>query len=148
MRKSHIKSANTGICFCKEVLNLESKLEKADLIITGEGKLDGQTISGKAIGELLKMAKSMRRDLIAVPAIVSKDLASLSGFKTIVAAAHDDQLARLMISPAPLQKQYVKADNSLSYLAFLNISTMSVGTIVDETTAFLPSVGKLAAGNC
>ncbi len=83
----------SGFAFVREVLNLESKLQKADLIITGEGKLDGQTISGKAIGELLKMAKSMRRDLIAVPAVVSKDLDSLSGFKRIVAAAHDDQLA-------------------------------------------------------
>ncbi len=83
----------SGFAFVKEILQLESKLEKADLIITGEGKLDGQTISGKAIGELLKLAKSMRRDLIAVPAVVAKDLAALSGFKTIVASAHDDKLA-------------------------------------------------------
>jgi glycerate kinase len=84
----------SGFAFVKEILNLESKLQKADLIITGEGKLDGQTISGKAIGELLKMAKSMRRDLIAVPAVVSKDMSSaLSGFKSVVPAAHDDKLA-------------------------------------------------------
>ncbi len=84
----------SGFAFVKEILNLESKLEKADLIITGEGKLDSQTISGKAIGELLKLAKSMRRDLIAVPAVASREmLDSLNGFKAIVPAAHDDQLA-------------------------------------------------------
>ncbi|MCC7529267.1 MAG: glycerate kinase [Candidatus Melainabacteria bacterium] len=84
----------SGFAFVKEVLNLDSKLEKADLIITGEGKLDGQTISGKAIGELLKMAKSMRRDLIAVPAVVSKDEpGALIGFKAIVPSAQDDALA-------------------------------------------------------
>lgn len=84
----------SGFAFVKEILNLESKLEKADLIITGEGKLDSQTISGKAIGELLKLAKSMRRDLIAVPAAVSGEtLEGLDGFKAIVPSAHDDQLA-------------------------------------------------------
>ena len=84
----------SGFAFVKEILNLESKLEKADLIITGEGKLDAQTISGKAIGELLKLAKSMRKDLIAVPAVVSKEsLDGLNGFKAIVPAAHDDNLA-------------------------------------------------------
>lgn len=84
----------SGFAFVKEVLNLESKLEKADLIITGEGKLDSQTISGKAIGELLKISKAMRRDLIAVPAVVSSESKeALTGFKTIVPASHGDQLA-------------------------------------------------------
>jgi glycerate 2-kinase len=83
----------SGFAFVREVLNLESKLEKADLIVTGEGKLDGQTISGKAIGELLKLSKAMRRSLIAVPAVVAKDTQGLNGFKAIVAAAHDDKLA-------------------------------------------------------
>ncbi|MCC6978350.1 MAG: glycerate kinase [Candidatus Melainabacteria bacterium] len=84
----------SGFAFVKEILNLESKLEKADLIITGEGKLDMQTISGKAIGELVKLSKSMRRDLIAVPAIVAKDFPnSSSAFKAVVAASHNDKLA-------------------------------------------------------
>jgi len=88
---AHIVS---GFAFVKEILNLESKLEKADLIITGEGKLDGQTISGKAIGELLKLTRSMHRDLIAVPAVVSNQSGdALRGFKTVVAASHSDQLA-------------------------------------------------------
>ncbi len=83
----------SGFAFVKEVLNLEGKLAKADLIITGEGKLDGQTISGKAIGELLKLARAMRRDLVAVPAVVSKDAAGLSGFRAVVASSSDDKLA-------------------------------------------------------
>lgn len=83
----------SGFAFVKEVLHLDSKLEKADLIITGEGKLDGQTISGKAIGELLKLSKSLRRNLVAVPAVVARDTEGLNGFKSIVAASRDDKLA-------------------------------------------------------
>lgn len=83
----------SGFAFVKEVLNLESKLEKADLIITGEGKLDGQTISGKAIGELLKLSKLLRHPLVAVPAIVARETEGLNGFKAIVAASRDDKLA-------------------------------------------------------
>jgi len=53
-----------------------------------------QTISGKAIGELVKLAKSMRKDLVAVPAVVASDFPTKgSGFKSVVAASHHDKLA-------------------------------------------------------
>jgi len=41
-------------------------LASADLVITGEGRLDSQTVSGKAIGELLRRARSTGVPVYAV----------------------------------------------------------------------------------
>lgn len=56
------------VAFCKativsgaskilEIINLEKELSDADLVITGEGKIDGQTIYGKAPIGVSKLAK-------------------------------------------------------------------------------------------
>ncbi len=85
----------SGFGFVREVLNLDSKLEKADLIITGEGKLDSQTVSGKALGELLRINETFKKPMLAVPAcVVDADLSKLTGFKMIVPAARRDELAQ------------------------------------------------------
>ena len=48
---------NSGINQVFEILNFESHLSEVDLIITGEGKLDGQTLSGKVISGVNEKAK-------------------------------------------------------------------------------------------
>ncbi|HUH46758.1 MAG TPA: glycerate kinase [Arenibacter sp.] len=54
-----------GIELVLQLLGMEQYLKKADLVITGEGKLDGQTLSGKTIVGISKMAKDK-----GVPVIV------------------------------------------------------------------------------
>lgn len=46
-----------GIELVKRIANFDAKIDNADWIITGEGKLDSQTLSGKAIDGILKSAK-------------------------------------------------------------------------------------------
>ncbi|UJH68598.1 glycerate kinase [Allomuricauda sp. SCSIO 65647] len=50
-----------GIDLIKEIANFDTAIEGADWIITGEGKLDAQTLSGKTINGVLKSAK--RREI-------------------------------------------------------------------------------------
>jgi glycerate kinase len=47
----------SGIELIKEMVGFDTKIENADWIITGEGKLDGQTLSGKTINGVLSSAK-------------------------------------------------------------------------------------------
>lgn len=47
----------SGIDLIKDIANFDASLENADWIITGEGKLDSQTFSGKTIAGVLKSAK-------------------------------------------------------------------------------------------
>ena len=46
-----------GIELVKQIADFDNKIKNSDWIITGEGKLDSQTLSGKAIDGILKSAK-------------------------------------------------------------------------------------------
>ncbi|NKI30384.1 glycerate kinase [Croceivirga thetidis] len=48
----------SGIDLIKEIADFDNQIEGADWIITGEGNLDSQTLSGKTIGGVLSSAKS------------------------------------------------------------------------------------------
>jgi glycerate kinase len=49
-----------------QIIGLEEKIVKADLIITGEGKLDSQTLSGKLIAGIAQAAQKYKKELRAV----------------------------------------------------------------------------------
>lgn len=55
---------NKGSQFFIDYLNLESKIEKIDLLITGEGKLDSQSFRGKAPIEIAKVAKKFNKKVM------------------------------------------------------------------------------------
>jgi len=56
-----------------EVVKLEQAVKDADLVITGEGKIDSQTIYGKAPIGVAKIAKKYNIPVIAVAAIIGDD---------------------------------------------------------------------------
>jgi len=62
-----------GIEIMIEVVKLEQAVKDADLVITGEGKIDSQTIYGKAPIGVAKIAKKYNVPVIAVAAIISDD---------------------------------------------------------------------------
>jgi len=49
-----------------QTLGLKSKIDKSDLIITGEGKIDNQTSNGKAISPIIDYAIKMKKKIILV----------------------------------------------------------------------------------
>lgn len=55
-----------GFDLIKKIVNLSKKIEDADLIITGEGKIDSQTQNGKVPFALAKLAKSLNIPIIAI----------------------------------------------------------------------------------
>jgi len=62
-----------GIEIIIEIVKLEQAIKNADLVITGEGKIDSQTIYGKAPIGVAKIAKKYDIPVIAVAAIIGDD---------------------------------------------------------------------------
>ena len=62
-----------GIEIMIEIVKLEQAIKDTDLVITGEGKIDSQTIYGKAPIGVAKIAKKYNIPVIAVAAIVGDD---------------------------------------------------------------------------
>ena len=63
----------SGIKIILEETKLESYVEDADIVITGEGRLDGQTIYGKAPIGVAKIAKKYGKPVLAFSGAVTED---------------------------------------------------------------------------
>ncbi|MDF1739379.1 MAG: glycerate kinase [Verrucomicrobiales bacterium] len=55
-----------GFDLVSELLNLEAAVQSADLVITGEGSLDAQSLLGKGPGSLARLAREYGKEVIAV----------------------------------------------------------------------------------
>lgn len=63
----------SGISMVLEETKLEDAVKEADLVITGEGRLDGQTAMGKAPIGVAQLAKKYDKPVIAFAGCVTKD---------------------------------------------------------------------------
>jgi len=62
-----------GIDIVIDSVNLEEKIKTADLVITGEGKIDSQTIQGKTPIGVARLAKKHNKKVIAICGCTSND---------------------------------------------------------------------------
>ena len=63
----------SGIKIILDETNLESYVKDADVIVTGEGRLDGQTVFGKAPIGVAKIAKKYDKPVLAFAGAVTED---------------------------------------------------------------------------
>ena len=70
-------SLQSGIDTVLEVTQFEKHIQNADLIITGEGSIDSQTINGKTISGILKIAQKQQVPVIAFAGRVTNDIDAL-----------------------------------------------------------------------
>lgn len=68
----------SGIGLVLDVVGMEEKLRGADIVITGEGKLDGQTSMGKAPLGVASLAKQHGIPVIALAGGVTKEASALN----------------------------------------------------------------------
>lgn len=59
--------------------DLESKIRCADLVVTGEGKIDGQTSQGKAVGRIAALGAKYQVPVIALAGIIGSDVGEIPG---------------------------------------------------------------------
>jgi len=55
-----------GMDYIINATDLENKIQRADLIITGEGKIDQQTLAGKVVMEIGKLGLKYKKQVVAV----------------------------------------------------------------------------------
>jgi len=76
----------SGVELVMRIARLEKRIRKADLVITGEGRLDRQTLYGKTVMGVIKMAKKYKVPVICIAGSImpeAKDLYRL-GVKGMV----------------------------------------------------------------
>ncbi len=69
----------SGIELILEEIHIEEKIKKADIVITGEGRIDSQTVMGKAPGGVAEKAKKYGKPVLAFSGAVTKDAAICNG---------------------------------------------------------------------
>ena len=77
-------SIEQGFDAVATLLGLEGRIAQSDLIITGEGRLDAQTLQGKGPAEVARIAQKHNRPVIAFAGAVS---GAFSGFNACVPIA-------------------------------------------------------------
>lgn len=55
-----------GIDFLADITSLEEKVASCDVVITGEGKLDAQSLSGKVVEHVASLAKKYNKKVIVI----------------------------------------------------------------------------------
>jgi glycerate kinase len=55
-----------GMEYIAEVTHLEHRIRSADMVITGEGKIDTQTLSGKVVATVASIARKFDKNVIAI----------------------------------------------------------------------------------
>jgi glycerate kinase len=75
-----------GIDFVLNALTLEAQIKQADLIITGEGKMDEQTLSGKVVMGVAQLAHKYHKPVLAVVGKneLSDEKIRLMGLKKVI----------------------------------------------------------------
>lgn len=63
----------SGVDTVTELIGLEEKIKAADIVITGEGRIDGQTAMGKAPVGVARLAKKHKKPVIAIAGAVGED---------------------------------------------------------------------------
>ncbi len=63
----------SGINLILDEIHIEDKIKNADIVITGEGRIDSQTVMGKTPGGVAEKAKKHGKPVIAFSGAVTKD---------------------------------------------------------------------------
>lgn len=63
----------SGIDTVLSEIGIEEKINEADIVVTGEGRLDGQTVMGKVPVGIARLAKKYGKTVIALSGCVTKD---------------------------------------------------------------------------
>ena len=91
----------SGFQLVAEAVELERRVAKADLVVTGEGSLDRQTLEGKAPGQIAAMAAKLARPVYAIVGRADNDGRLREAFDGIFEVARTDRVDPELIRRAP-----------------------------------------------
>ena len=100
----------SGADLLLELSQFESKTENADLIITGEGRIDRQSLMGKIPGKILEIGKRKGIPVIAIAGCVEdEEVLKAAGFKGIFATKPDSMPLEEAMKPGIAQQNIQSA---------------------------------------
>jgi glycerate kinase len=84
----------SGFHWVAEQLNLVERIKQADIVVTGEGCLDSQTLQGKGVGQLAQLCRAAKRPLWAISARCDRSIDwRAQGFERVLSVASSDSQA-------------------------------------------------------
>ncbi len=72
-----------GFEIVSKTIKLEEKIKSHDLIITGEGKIDKQTLHGKTVARVLQLAKKYKKPVICIAGWVNPEAKLLYSYGVV-----------------------------------------------------------------
>lgn len=91
----------SGAASVLETVLFEQRCAKADLIITGEGQLDAQTMQGKAVGEVVLGARRAGKRVMVVCGRADPAIVGAAGGRKGTGLAPDDVCSLTSLAPTP-----------------------------------------------
>lgn len=122
-----------GVDIVMKATGLEDQLKDAALVITGEGKIDGQTIYGKTPIGVAKMAKKYKVPVIAIAGNIAKD-------SDIVCEFGIDAVFSIVPGIISLSDAFEHAAQYVERLAANIASLMKVSQLDRETIKLSPEI--------
>jgi glycerate kinase len=103
-----------GFELVSDALDLPSRIAQADLVITGEGSLDAQSLSGKGPVGIARLAKGLGKPVVAVAGHITDEVRQSGLFEHCAALSEFDlPLETLMSEAAELLTRKVRALSDL-----------------------------------
>lgn len=112
-----------GITLILDLINFAALIADADLVITGEGKIDRQTLHGKAPIGVARIAKAHNIPAIAIAG-------SLGDGAHLVKEAGVDALVSILNSPCTLEDAYLESRKNLEQTAENVAAILKVGKML------------------
>lgn len=112
-----------GVDIVTEAIHLESLIEDADLVITGEGKIDRQTCFGKVPMGVAKIAKKHHKPVIAIAGCLDEgyELTQEYGIHALFS---------IVSAPMSLEEAYEITPENLTQLSRSVASVLQMGKLV------------------
>ena len=85
----------SGFHWFAQATDLAEKLNWCDLVVVAEGCLDSQSLAGKASGEILKLASSAGKQVVALPACSQLSLEQEKLFAAVIPTCDHNNIATL-----------------------------------------------------
>lgn len=104
-------SLKSGIELILKYAQIENHIMEMDLVITGEGSLDKQTLQGKLIKGICQIAKKYNKPVVAICGALSLDLEELNNLGLTAAFS-------ISQGPGSLKEALENTEKNLMYMAF------------------------------
>lgn len=101
---------HSGTAFISQFVNLEDHVRQADLIISGEGRIDGQTLSGKLVNGVAALATRHNKPLVIIAgdSTLTAEQVSALGIQKLITLVNNETTPEMaMTNPLPILKQRV-----------------------------------------